>query len=141
MAIQHPELRASLFFSASVHRDTVQIRTSATNYSQDLSRQLVLKSLALKAMQKAVTAYPKNGNFDALIHSILWLSANERSAGRVVRRVENSPFTPPLPSRHWLDLYGSMDYDPTHWGVLVELVNNHGGIASLKTYGASWQLS
>ena len=141
MAAQYPELKAALLFSASVHRDAMRMRSGAANPPLELSHQLMLKSVALRSLQKALRRKPEDQNLDALVHSILWLAANERTAGQVSTEPDKSPFSPPLTSRQWLNFYGTLDFDPTHWHAAVELVAQRGGIGALKTYGASWLLS
>ena len=140
LAEEHPELRASLLYCASRHRDALRLDQDTCTKPLDFNRQLLLKSWALRAVREALIELQGNQHGDALIHSILWLAVNERSAGNITA-ADPSPFLPPMRGRHWLAHYGTMQFDINHWKACVGLISSRGGIRQLKTYGTAWFVS
>jgi hypothetical protein len=136
LAEKHPELRASLLYCASRHRDAL------TGVRDDhFNRQMLLKSWALREVRQALFSLHGAEYGDALVHSILCLAVNDNTACMPVQEPDPSPFMPPMRSRHWLQHYGTMQFDSNHWDACKQVIRVRGGIHKLEAYGTAWLVS
>jgi hypothetical protein len=98
------------------------------------------KGQALKLVRELV-AHPEKGyDLDDLVCAILYLAVNENVPMTPSLR-DPSPFIPPLPNAHWLDMYTGREFDITHWSAIQLILRQHGGIEELTKYGLAWLVS
>ncbi len=127
-------------FGASIHYDLISTPGHLINYPPHLKEQLRHKNLAIKELRE-ILSHTENGyQLDSLIYAVLHLAVNERVFVMGPDK-DGSPFQPPLQGGQWLDIYGSRTYDPMHWKAAQTLLNNHGGIRNLKSFGLAYILT
>jgi hypothetical protein len=134
-----PEVRASLLFCASVHRDI--LRQGEHAVASDSRRRILLKGHTLRAIRLAIAESETQQHEAALLFSILWLATYEDAADTLIRRPDPSPFRAPMRSRQWLQLYGVLKIRENHWIAIEALIERSGGIEGLTSYGMGWLIS
>ncbi|KAJ3550025.1 hypothetical protein NM208_g182 [Fusarium decemcellulare] len=131
----------ALLWSASYHRDILNLTYGGPNYLGGSKEQLILKGLALESLRNEVDTYTGATPIDSIIMCILYLAVNDTVGTRLPVYRESSPFNPPFRSLHALDLYGSRDYHPVHWKIIQDLLGRYGGVEVLHEFGLAWLLS
>lgn len=80
---------------------------------------------------------PEKSRLDDVILVVLALSANEIEtvANNIKEKKIQSPFHSPLTSVQWLDIYGSISHIKAHVLAMRRLVDQKGGLESIKLEG------
>ncbi|KAF7593803.1 hypothetical protein BBP40_010860 [Aspergillus hancockii] len=128
----------AILWSTSYHRDTLRATYDASSQQFDSKEQLQLKALALRSLRAAVANVTQSTAPDGIVMCILFLAVNDLHRTGISR--DPSPFSPSFTSLHYLDFYGSRDYHPLHWNVVCKIVENYGGIETLRIFALAWLL-
>jgi hypothetical protein len=81
--------------------------------------------------------HPEKMDFDDMILAILALSANEIEtiANNIKEKKIRSPFSSPLTSVQWLDVYGSISHIEAHVNAMRNLIDQRGGLETIELEG------
>lgn len=110
---------------------------SAVN-SKHIERHLQLKGSAIKTLREEFTREIVPEKIDEMIYAILCLSSTQNATTSPSRLPDPTNFESlPLESQ-WLLLYGSIDWDPTHFNAVLALVRLAGGITKIRSYSLGW---
>ncbi|KAL3442800.1 hypothetical protein BJX65DRAFT_286127 [Aspergillus insuetus] len=128
-----------VLWSACYHRDMLRITLGPPGEEVDSRQQLHLHALSIKTLRQEINNIESVATPDALVMSILFLAVNVSHRTGFGR--EKSLFWPPFTGLHGLELYGSREYHPTHWGILHDIIRRFGGVSSIRVFGIAWLLS
>lgn len=103
--------------------------------SKYIERHLQLKGTAIRALREEFRSEIVPEKIDEMIYAILCLSTTEHAEPSLP---DPSNFESlPLESQ-WLLLYGSIEFDPTHFNAVLALVRLAGGITNIRSYSIGW---
>jgi hypothetical protein len=121
-----PVLFHALIFAAVMHRDFMRWGKIFPDSPCALSHKLAV-------IQRVKEAFSNGEDIsrDEVILAILILSSHDLAT--VPRKRE--PFTPPLQSGSWLNIYGNTQQVPEHIQVVMSLVSLRGGVENLRLKG------
>ncbi|EXJ70432.1 uncharacterized protein A1O5_06500 [Cladophialophora psammophila CBS 110553] len=129
---------SAILFSGSIHQEMrLYVEQSPANHMR-LSRQLRLKGAAIKTLRDSLAGGVAFDQIDETIYAILCLAVNQNASLTDRRTPDGSNFDAPFLGVQWLTLYGTMDFDPTHFAAIRALVQRKGGIANLEAYSLGW---
>jgi hypothetical protein len=134
---QNPALMHAFLTASSSHLE-VRIPT----YNEDkrvITEQLFHETEAFKWIRQQLQE-TGTANIDDLLMVIICLASNQCRQSKALA-VDPKPFTPPLQSANWLNIYGSWDFSGPHWDAIVQLVKGIGGLDKLKEYGLPWVIT
>jgi hypothetical protein len=122
-----PLLFHVLMFASSIHLDI----TCRSKFIRNSPTILSYKSLIFRLLSEII----REGNDpvrDEVILAILILSSDE-----ITPRIEEkrNPFKPPLKSLQFLNIYGSIQFDPQHIKAVLDLISLKGGIEEIQLAG------
>lgn len=129
----------TLLWSSKYHEGVLRLTHGAPEDPAGLKEQLTLKGLTFRTLRKEVGSYTGQKPVDSIIRCIFVLAVNGAVSERIYR--EPSPFAPMFTGLHGMEVYGSRDYDLLHWKVMYQLLQKHGGIEALRSFGLAWQVS
>jgi hypothetical protein len=120
-----------MLFAAQVHRDV--LRGPQMNIDNPIRLYHKIQTMRLL---KVELEDPEKSRLDDVILVILALSANEiETVANNIKEKIQSPFHSPLTSVQWLDIYGSFSHIKAHVLVMRRLVDQKGGLESIKLEG------
>ena len=121
----------SMLFAAQVHRDV--LRGPQMNIDNPI--RLYHKIQTMRLLKEELED-PEKSRLDDVILVILALSANEiETVANNIKEKIQSPFHSPLTSVQWLDVYGSISHIKAHVLAMRRLVDQKGGLESIKLEG------
>ena len=130
---------AAILFSASVHKD---LRLAADQREstklQSLKRTLRLKGAAIKTLRDSLSKGVATEEIDETIYAILCLAVNQHASLATRQSPDLTNFDAPFLGAQWLTMYGTMDFDPTHFAAILALVQRKGGIENVSAYSVGW---
>ncbi len=120
-----------MLFGAQVHLDV--LRGPRMNINNPI--RLYHKVQTMRLLKEELE-HPENIRLDDVILAILALSANEiETAANNIKEKKRSPFHSPLTSLQWLDVYGSISHIEAHVLAMRYLIDQKGGLESIKLEG------
>jgi hypothetical protein len=120
-----------MLFAAQVHRDV--LRGPQMNINNPI--RLYHKIQTMRLLKEELED-PEKSCLDDVILVVLALSANEiETVANNIKEKIQSPFHSPLTSVQWLDVYGSISHIKAHVLALRGLVDQKGGLESIKLEG------
>lgn len=106
--------------------------------SNHIERHLQLKGTAIRALREEFRSDIAPEKIDEMIYAILCLSTTENATILGPRLPDPTNFESlPLESQ-WLLLYGSIEFEPTHFSAVLALVRLAGGITNIRSYSIGW---
>jgi hypothetical protein len=129
---------AAILFASSCHRHVrISLGWPAGN-PEHTERHLQLKGDVIRTLREEFTREIAPGKIDEMIYAILCLSTTQNATTAAPRLPDKTNFESlPLESQ-WLVLYGSIDFDPTHFNAILALVRLAGGITNIRSYSVGW---
>ncbi|KAJ0417766.1 hypothetical protein BJY00DRAFT_325324 [Aspergillus carlsbadensis] len=122
-----PMVMQSMFYSALAHLHALPILHN------------VPKSVATERLLKVDGSRIHQDQVEDVIMSVLYLASNEHLES--IRRSEKGPFSPPFRTLQSMEYYGSCEVHPLHWQTVQHMIEQRGGINTLKLYGLGWLVS
>lgn len=126
------------FLTASSSHIEARLPTSTLDQRM-ITEQLAHENEAFKLLRKQLED-PNSANIEDLLMVIVCLASNQCRQSKALA-VDPKPFTPPLESANWLNIYGSWDFSGPHWNAIVQLVGRIGGLDQIREYGLPWVIS
>jgi len=139
-----------VLWSTCYHRDMLRVTHGPSAHQQgkgkregegeiDSKEQLHLRALTIRRLREEINNIERVSSPDGLVMAILFLAVNISHRTGLAR--DKSPFSPPFTGLHTLDIYGSREYDPMHWGIVHNIIRRFGGVASLSAFAIAWHVS
>lgn len=135
-ATAQPIVMHALLFGGAVHQDVLRSPRS----SIDNPIRLYHKGQTVKLLKESLRK-PTEASMDDLILAVLSLSTNEVETFVANMHKLPSPFSSPLTSVQWLDVYGRMSSIETHTVAMRYLVTCRGGLEKVEMDGLAEVLS
>jgi hypothetical protein len=126
-----PVTMHSMLFGAQVHLDVLR----GPNMNIDNPIRLYHKIQTMRLLKEELE-HPEKIRLDDVLLAILALSANEiETVANNIKDKIPSPFNSPLTSVQWLDVYGSISHLKPHVMAMRTLIDQRGGLESIKLNG------
>ncbi|KAL3484156.1 hypothetical protein BJX62DRAFT_230483 [Aspergillus germanicus] len=144
-----PMVMQSMFYSALLHLHVLPIlRGIPGSVAAEVAGPYTIQRLRIKGAvlnqirQRLLKLDSTNIHHDQVedvIMSALYLASNEHLES--IRRPEKGPFSPPFRTLQSMEYYGSCEVHPLHWQTVQHIIEQRGGISTIKLYGLGWLVS
>jgi hypothetical protein len=144
-----PMAMQSMLYSALLHLHVLPIlRGIPSSVAAELAGSYTIQRLRIKGTvmnqvrQRLLQVDSTNIHQDQVedvVMSVLYLASNEHLES--IRRPEQGPFSPPFRTLQSMEYYGSCEVHPLHWQTVQHIIEQRGGIHTLKLYGLGWLVS
>ncbi|KAL2842436.1 hypothetical protein BJX68DRAFT_257743 [Aspergillus pseudodeflectus] len=144
-----PMVMQSMLYSALLHLHVLPIlRGIPSSVAAELAGSYTIQRLRIKGAvmnqvrQRLLQVDSTNIHQDQVedvVMSVLYLASNEHLES--IRRPERGPFSPPFRTLQSMEYYGSCEVHPLHWQTVQHIIEQRGGIHTLKLYGLGWLVS
>ncbi|KAH7419574.1 hypothetical protein BKA64DRAFT_651173 [Cadophora sp. MPI-SDFR-AT-0126] len=136
-AWEKPILMHALAFGAIVHMDVLRSPRISLENPLRLFHKVQTMTLLKEEMKK-----PDETALDDVILAILALSTNEvETVANNMKEKVRSPFSSPLASIQWLDVYGSFTHVKAHTLAMRSVIARRGGLEQVELPGLAETLS
>ncbi|PGH09684.1 hypothetical protein AJ80_07635 [Polytolypa hystricis UAMH7299] len=142
LSMTDPTLFTALLFGSLSHRRTRDRKRGMIDGPQreQENRELIMcETTTIQLLNEAI-ADPSRALSDGVILAVLAMASNHHDED-ALNSVAKSPFTPPLKSLQWLDVYGTLALNPVHARGLCQLVDMRGGLEKLTLPGLAETIS